>query len=105
TWNLRFTIGEAPRSGAVVARLDDVVVRRGSFQLGPLSVEIGWGERVALGGPNGSGKTTLLDALLGRLPVASGVRWIGPSVIAGELGQDRAAFVGAESLLRAFTDA
>jgi ATPase subunit of ABC transporter with duplicated ATPase domains len=26
-------------------------------------------------------------------------------VIAGELGQDRAAFVGAESLLRAFTDA
>jgi ATPase subunit of ABC transporter with duplicated ATPase domains len=104
-WNLRFTIGEAPRSGAVVARLDDVVVKRGSFQLGPLNVEIGWGERMALVGPNGSGKTTLLDALLGRIPVASGLRWIGPSVIAGELGQDRAAFVGTESLLRAFTDA
>src|SRR5205807_3635094 len=85
-WNLRFAIREAPRAGTVVARLDQAVVARGSFRLGPLDIEIGWGERVALVGPNGSGKTTLLEALLGRLPLASGDRWIGPGVVAGELG-------------------
>ena len=33
---------------------------------GPVDLEIGWAERVAIVGPNGSGKTTLLRALLGR---------------------------------------
>jgi ATPase subunit of ABC transporter with duplicated ATPase domains len=101
-WNLRFAIREAPRAGAVVARLDQAVVARGSFRLGPLDIEIGWGERVALVGPNGSGKTTLLEALLGRLPLASGHRWIGPGVVAGELGQDRAALAGTSTVLEAF---
>jgi ATPase subunit of ABC transporter with duplicated ATPase domains len=35
-WNLRFAIQEAPRAGAVVARLEHAVVARGSFRLGPL---------------------------------------------------------------------
>ena len=65
-------------------------------------MEIGWGERIALVGPNGSGKTTLLDALLGRIPLASGRRWIGPSVVVGELGQDREAFAGTSTLLDGF---
>ena len=49
-----------------------------------------WGDRLAIAGPNGSGKTTLLDALLGRLPLAAGARWVGPGVVLGELEQDRA---------------
>jgi ATPase subunit of ABC transporter with duplicated ATPase domains len=101
-WDLRFAIREAPRAGAVVARLENAVVARGSFRLGPLDVEIGWGDRVALVGPNGSGKTTLLEALLGRLPLASGQRWMGPGVVAGELGQDRAALAGTSTVLEAF---
>ncbi len=101
-WNLRFAIREAPRAGAVVARLQSAVLERGSFRLGPLDVEIGWGDRVALVGPNGSGKTTLLEALLGRLPLASGHRWIGPGVVCGELGQDRGALAGASTVLQAF---
>ncbi len=88
-WDLRFTISEATRSGAVVAHLADAVVERGSFTLGPFTLDIAWAERVALVGPNGSGKTTLVEALLGRLPLAQGTRRIGPSVVIGELGQDR----------------
>jgi len=88
-WELRFSIEQAPRSGAVVARLEDAVIERGDFTLGPLTLEIGWAERLALVGPNGSGKTTLVETILGRLPLASGTRRIGPSVVVGELGQDR----------------
>ena len=31
----------------------------------------------------------MVETILGRLPLASGSRWIGPSVVVGELGQDR----------------
>jgi ATPase subunit of ABC transporter with duplicated ATPase domains len=88
-WDLRFAIAQAPRSGAVVARLEGAVVQRGEFSLGPLDLEIGWADRLALVGPNGSGKTTLVQALLGRLTLTSGTCWLGPSVVVGELGQDR----------------
>jgi ATPase subunit of ABC transporter with duplicated ATPase domains len=85
----------------VVARLDAVTVDRGRFRLGPVDLEIGWAERLALTGPNGAGKTTLVDALLGRVPLTSGTRWLGPSVVVGELGQDRRAFDGAADLVSA----
>jgi ATPase subunit of ABC transporter with duplicated ATPase domains len=88
-WDLRFTIKDAPRAGAVVARLTDAVIQRGGFTLGPLDFEIGWADRLALVGPNGSGKSTLVEAVLGRLPLAAGSRTMGPSVVVGQLGQDR----------------
>jgi ATPase subunit of ABC transporter with duplicated ATPase domains len=104
-WDLRFTIDEAPPAGTIVARLEDAIVERGTFRLGPLDVEIRWRERVALTGANGVGKTTLLEALLGRLPLAAGRRFLGPAVVVGELGQDRVAFSGTASLLDAFLHA
>ncbi len=88
-WDLRFAINEATRSGAVVAALVDAVVARGDFTLGPFSLDIAWADRIALVGPNGSGKTTVVEAILGRLPLAAGTRQMGPSVVIGELGQDR----------------
>ena len=33
------------------------VARRGSFTLGPVDLEIGWADRVAITGGNGSGKS------------------------------------------------
>jgi len=88
-WQLKLDLVAAPRSGDVVARLSAAVIERGAFRLGPIDVEIGWGERVAILGPNGSGKSTLLDALLGRDGLVAGSQWMGPGVVVGELDQRR----------------
>jgi ATPase subunit of ABC transporter with duplicated ATPase domains len=101
-WELRFSVASTARSGDVVMRLADAVVERGAFRLGPVDLEVGWAERVAIVGPNGSGKTTLLRALLGDLPLASGTRWTGPGVVIGEMDQARVAFEVDASLLDAF---
>ncbi|MDQ1467083.1 MAG: hypothetical protein QOH10_1498 [Actinomycetota bacterium] len=101
-WDLRLEIAAAPRSGSVVARLERAVVRRGDFVLGPVDLEIGWAERVAILGPNGSGKSTLLRALLGEIPLASGARSLGPGVVVGTLEQARGRFLGSPTLLNAF---
>ena len=101
-WQLRMEIAAAPRSGSVVARLDQAVVHRGDFVLGPIDLEIGWAERVAILGPNGSGKTTLLRALLGEIELASGERRLGPGVVVGTLEQARGRFLGRATLLDAF---
>ena len=90
--------------GERVLELDGAVVERGAFRLGPLDLEVSWGDRLALAGKNGSGKTTLLDALLGRHPLAAGSRWQGSGVVLGELEQDRAALSGAQPLLDVFYD-
>ncbi len=74
--------------------LSGAVVRRGDFVLGPLDLQVSYGDRVALVGPNGSGKTTLLEALLGRLPLESGRQSLGPGVLVGEVDQARSAFTG-----------
>lgn len=103
-WELQLVIAPAARSGDVVLRLERAIVERGSFRLGPLDVEVGWGDRLAVAGPNGSGKTTLLDALLGRLPLEFGTRLLGAGVVLGELEQDRAALTGPQTLLDVFRD-
>ncbi len=104
-WDLRFQVASAPRSSDVVMRLRGAVVQRGAFTLGPVDVEIGWQDRVALVGPNGSGKTTLLLALLGRLPLIAGERSMGASVVVGEMDQARAGFTGDQPVLEAFLTA
>ncbi|GAA0411969.1 ABC transporter ATP-binding protein [Acrocarpospora corrugata] len=101
-WELRMEIAAAPRAGAVVATLRGAVARRGSFTLGPVDLEIGWAERVAITGANGTGKSTLLAALLGRLPLEEGHASLGPGVVVGEVDQARGFFLGGEPLLDAF---
>ena len=102
-WELRMEIAAAPRAGAVVATMRDAVVRRGSFTLGPVTLQIDWADRVAITGANGSGKSTLLAAMLGRIAAGRGhvrarvrawwsARWI----------RRAGCSTGAEPLIRAF---
>ena len=101
-WELRMEIAAAPRAGAVVATLRGAVVRRGSFTLGPVDLQIDWADRVAITGANGSGKSTLLAAMLGRLPLDEGQASLGPGVVVGEVDQARELFVGGDPLMVAF---
>jgi ATPase subunit of ABC transporter with duplicated ATPase domains len=100
-WQLRMQLGSKNRSGDVVVRMSGAVVERGSFRLGPLDIEIGWQDRVALLGPNGSGKSTLLGAMLGRIPLTAGERRMGPGVVVGEMDQTRAAYSSSTTVLDA----
>ncbi len=88
-WQLRFSLGGAERSGDLVAELVDGVVRQGAFTLGPVTVSIGAGERVAVLGGNGAGKSTLLRALFGHIPLSAGSQRVGRSVLVGWLDQSR----------------
>ena len=103
-WELHLEIAQTGRSGEVVSRLSGAVVRRGSFVLGPVDMQVRWAERVAIVGANGSGKSTLIDLLLGRLEPSEGTRWMGPGVVVGELEQRRTRFFGDETLLDVFVD-
>ncbi|MBD3927397.1 ABC-F family ATP-binding cassette domain-containing protein [Nocardioides cavernae] len=88
-WVLQFDIATAPRSSSVVAVLDAAVVRLDDFQLGPVSLQVSAGDRIAITGPNGAGKTTLLRLLLGHLAPDEGRASLGASVAVGEIDQAR----------------
>lgn len=88
-WALQFSVGAAPRSSSVVAVLDAVVLRRGDFTLGPVSLQVDARDRIGITGPNGAGKTTLLELLLGRLQPDEGRATLGASVAVGEIDQAR----------------
>ena len=101
-WELRLDLSPERRGGDVAARLERAVVERDGFRVGPVDLELRYGDRLALLGRNGAGKTTLLRALLGELPLAAGRRWVGPGTVLGELPQGAGPFAGDERLLDAF---
>ncbi|UOD82193.1 ABC-F family ATP-binding cassette domain-containing protein [Paenarthrobacter ureafaciens] len=97
-WQLQFSIGQAPRSSAVVATLRDAVVRQGDFTLGPVSLQLNGGERIGITGPNGAGKSTLLRLLLGTRVPDDGDASMGASVAVGEIDQARGLLDGGKKL-------
>ncbi|WP_422743302.1 ribosomal protection-like ABC-F family protein [Mycobacterium sp. WMMD1722] len=101
-WTLQFTIGAAPRSSAVVATLDNAVVRQGDHVLGPVSLQVDAGERIGITGPNGAGKSTLLRLLLGHRRPEEGRASLGASIAVGEIDQARAGFTGHDPLVERF---
>ena len=55
-WQLELKLAPQRRGGDIVARLEQAVVERDRFRLGPLDLELRNGERLAILGPNGSGQ-------------------------------------------------
>ncbi|PPI26541.1 ABC-F family ATP-binding cassette domain-containing protein [Rathayibacter sp. AY1B5] len=101
-WQLAFTIGSAPRSSSVVSTLNGAVARRGSFTLGPVSLQVDAGDRIGITGPNGAGKSTLLSLLLGRAEPEEGGASLGASVAIGEIDQARGMLAAEVPLADAF---
>ena len=101
-WQLQFSIAPAPRSSTVTAVLNEATIRRGGFTLGPVSLQVNAGERIAITGPNGAGKSTLLQMLLGRLEPDAGTATLGASVAVGEIDQLRGQLRADELLADAF---
>ncbi|MGW4117386.1 ABC-F family ATP-binding cassette domain-containing protein [Nocardia sp. NPDC004711] len=102
-WELRMSIAAAPRSGSVVATVSGATVRRGDFTLGPVTVQVDWGDRIVLTGANGSGKSTLLSLLLGKTKPDSGSAALGSGVAIGEVDQARGLFRGTATLADTFS--
>jgi ATPase subunit of ABC transporter with duplicated ATPase domains len=100
-WELRFDIAGAPPSGRVVATLADASVRLGGFTLGPVTLQVDRGDRVAIVGPNGAGKTTLLRLLTGELAPDTGAATLGAGVVVGRVDQARTSLDVAAPLLDA----
>jgi ATPase subunit of ABC transporter with duplicated ATPase domains len=88
-WELRMSLKAARRSGDVVSTLSGARVRLGDFQFGPVDLDVGWRDRLAVTGPNGAGKTTLLRLLTGKLTPDAGLARLGSGVVVGYLGQER----------------
>lgn len=95
---LHFTSPPAPRSGDIVATLNDASMwydvepdeanaahRRVLFE--KFSMKIGRGERWGVIGANGAGKSTLIRCLLGEQALCEGTTRIGSNVVIGNYKQ------------------
>ncbi|MBI8989197.1 ABC-F family ATP-binding cassette domain-containing protein [Corynebacterium meridianum] len=94
-WVLQMDIAAAPRSGNVVSTLNGAVVDLGDFRLGPVDLQVTYGDRILITGANGSGKSTLLGLLTDPSALGSGVRL-------GRIDQAREVFRGTEPLVDVF---
>ncbi len=87
---MRIKLPEPPRSGQVVAKLDDIGFAYGTKVVySRLDLEIQRGDRVVLVGPNGAGKTTLMKLLAGVLKPTRGEVELGSNVFATYFAQHR----------------
>jgi ATP-binding cassette, subfamily F, member 3 len=88
--SLRIRLPEPPRSGQVVAKLENLGFSYGTKVVySGLDLEIERGDRVVLVGPNGAGKTTLMKLLAGLLEPTRGQRVLGSNVFPTYFAQHR----------------
>ncbi len=86
----RMQLLEAERSGALVARLENVTHSFGGDPvIRDFSTTIFRGDKIGIVGPNGAGKSTLLRLLLGQLNPTSGKVRLGTNLAVGYFDQLR----------------
>jgi len=87
-------------SGTLDVRLTDVVAGYpGVFNIGPLSFEIRYGDRVGIMGLNGTGKSTLLKTITGQMSPLSGEVKIGSGIRIGNMMQEHETLPRGHTLL------
>ncbi len=90
-WWLKLDFGPPSPSGRAVLRVEDVEFAYPGCEplLRDVSLDVQYGDRVALVGPNGEGKTTLLRLMEGSLQPQSGRVRLGANVKVGRLAQEQ----------------
>ena len=90
-WWLKLDFGAPPPGGRAVLRVEDITFAYPGCPplLQDFSLDVQYGERLALVGPNGAGKTTLLKLIAGDLQPASGRVRLGANVKPGVLAQEQ----------------
>jgi ATPase subunit of ABC transporter with duplicated ATPase domains len=77
---------------------DLVAGYKDGFTIGPITLEIQYGERIGIIGPNGSGKSTLLRTITGQLEPVSGRVLVGSGVEIGNMTQEHETLPREQSL-------
>ncbi|MFN9718470.1 MAG: ATP-binding cassette domain-containing protein, partial [Planctomycetota bacterium] len=86
----KMNVMEAERSGALVARLEDVTHSFGGNPvIRDFSTTVFRGDKIGIVGPNGAGKSTLLRILLGQLKPSQGNVKLGTNLAIGYFDQLR----------------
>lgn len=90
-WKIKLDFGLPPSGGRAVLRLEHVTFAYPGHPLllNDVTLDLQYGERVALVGPNGAGKTTLLRLIEGRLQPQAGQVCLGANVRLGVLAQEQ----------------
>ena len=87
--NVKLTLDDAKKSGAIVAKLENVDFAYNEKILSGFSSVIRRGDRVGVIGRNGTGKSTLLKLILGELEPAAGAITLGTNLEVAYFDQQR----------------
>lgn len=69
---IQLSFGPAPAGSRKVFTVENACIKRNGKEIGPISCDIQYGDRLRISGRNGSGKTSFLEALVGNVPLSSG---------------------------------
>lgn len=86
---LRLELDVAERRDGWALRISGLILERARWRLGPIHLDVRYGERIRVAGGNGSGKSTLLGAIAGEIEPAAGSVERSASARLATLGQGR----------------